>query len=303
LTRGGYERGGFEKRWKDHQRYAINNIQGRGARALINSIVKYGGHNHKIKPILTCPTAQANYWEIKYIRQYNTQVPNGLNIMKGGKNAPLAEETKRKLSEATKGKRGGANNPMWGKQHSKETVDKIRDALIGKPLSNECKSSMSAAHAKNKSEGKLPPRRKHTDLPKYIYHVRSHNKEGYEVRHHPTLKQKQFTQKTIPLEQNLERAKAYLADPEIPENQKVVRETQDFTDLPRYVRQIRSEKFEGFEVKCHPTLPNKKWTNMKLSMEEKLQLAKRYLDEGSETKSLSVNGNKSLFPVCLRYSP
>jgi len=52
---------------------------------------------------------------------------------------------------------------------------------------------------------------------------------------------------------------------------------------------VSTEKFIGFEVKGHPTLQNKKWTNMKFSMEEKLKLAKDYLDEGSETRRLSVN--------------
>lgn len=285
---GSYNRVFSEKRWKDHCNYTKNNVQGRGARCLMNNIQKYGTHNFIIKPIFICPTNEANYWEIKYIRQYNTQVPNGMNIMKGGKNSPLTEETKQKLRDSKKGKYIGEKNPMWGKKHSVETIKKIKDSLIGKPLDQECKEKMSQSHKHNMENGKLPPRRKHNNLPKYIYHVKSSNKEGYEVRLHPTLKQKQFTMKTVTLEENLIRAIAYIKDENNPENQKIQNQISVYKNLPRYIRHVVSEKFQGFEVKGHATLKPKKWTNMKLSMEEKLQLAKNYLDEGSETKRLSV---------------
>lgn len=73
-----------------------------------------------------------------------------------------------------------------------------------------------------------------------------------------------------------------------PNNQKQEIQSKIYENLPRYIRQVRSEKYEGFEVKFHPTLVNKKWTSMKMSMDEKLKLAKEYLDKGSETKSLST---------------
>lgn len=231
-----------------------------------SSIKEYGSHNHLVKLIWICPSEQANYWEAKFVRQFNTQEPNGLNIYRGGNLYDMS----------------GENNPMWGKTHSEETRKKISDALTGVPLTATCKKNMSKAHAKNMEEGRLPPRRKHNDLPKYIYHVKSANKEGYEIRHHPTLKQKQFTAKSITLEENLERAKAYLADINNPENQKEQRQSVIYENLPRYVRQVRSEKIEGFEVKCHPKLPNKKWTAMNLTMDEKLQKAKDYLETANQ---------------------
>jgi len=285
---GRYDKMGLENRWKGHIHYAKNNIQGRGARCLMNNIQKYGFHNFIIKPIFICETEKANYWEIKFIRQYNTQTPNGMNIMKGGKNSPLAEITKQKLSESKKGKYCGNKNPMWGKHHKEETIFKIKNALIGKPLDESCKKNMSKSHQINKEKGNLPPRRKHNDLPKYIYYVQSKNKRGYEVRHHPTLKQKQFTMKTISLEENLKRAIYYLNDINNIANQKMQKQFQIYENLPRYIRHIQSERYSGFEVTNHPTLINKKWTSMKLSMEEKLNLAKKYLEEGSETRSLSV---------------
>lgn len=121
----------------------------RGARYLIKSIRKHGVDSHKVKTIFICPTTQANYYEVKFIRQYNTQVPSGLNIMKGGKNAPLAEETKKKLSEAKKGRYTGEQNPMFGKHHSEETREKIRQTQIGKVLPQSQKENMSKAHTQH----------------------------------------------------------------------------------------------------------------------------------------------------------
>jgi len=285
---GIYIQRGSEKRWDTHLYYSKNDI-GKGCPYLIESIKTYGVHNHQIKPLFICLTEQADYYEVKYIRQYNTQVPNGLNLMKGGKKAPLAEETKQKLSQSKKGKYCGELNPMFGKSHSLTTLEKMRQSQLGKILPRAQKDKMSKAHTKNKEVGKLPPRRKHNELPKYIYHVKSYNKEGYEIRHHPKLQQKQFVAKSVSLEENLERAIKYLEDEDNPLHQKQQLSFQEYSNLPRFIRHVRSEKYEGFEVKLHPTLPNKKWTSMKLTMDQKLQMAQNFLEESSETKSLSVN--------------
>lgn len=282
---GNYYKAGYKKRFESHIYKAKNNTN--GCRYLSHSILKYGEQNHTIEVIFTCPTEEANYWEIEYIKKYNTVIPNGMNIMEGGKCAVHSDETKKLLSESKKGKYTGENNPMYGKKHTEETIEKIKDALTGVALTSECKANMSKSHQENLQAGKLPPRRKF-DLPKYIYHVKSKNKEGYEIRHHPKLKQKQFTAKTISLEENLQRAINYLKDENNPNNQKQEIQSKTYENLPRYIRQVRSEKYEGFEIKFHPTLANKKWTSMKMSMDEKLKIAKEYLDKGSETKSLSA---------------
>ena len=138
-------------------------------------------------------------------------------------------------------------------------------------------------------KGILPPRRKYSELPKYIYHIVNSKKEGYEIRNHPKLKQRQFVSKKISLKENLQKAIAYIKDENNPENQKTQNEINVYNNLPRYVRHIVTEKYQGFEVKDHPTLKNKKWTSMKITMEEKLKLTKEYLEESSETKRLSVN--------------
>ena len=51
----------------------------------------------------------------------------------------ITEETRKKLSLVT----SGENNGMYGKKHSKETKQKIIEALKGKPLKEETKKLLS----------------------------------------------------------------------------------------------------------------------------------------------------------------
>ena len=53
----------------------------------------------------------------------------------------FSEETRNKMSEAQKGK----NNPMYGKKHSVETINKIAEANKGKKRSEETRNKMSTA--------------------------------------------------------------------------------------------------------------------------------------------------------------
>jgi hypothetical protein len=240
--------GGLEKRYKAH----INNClfsSYKNTPRLSESIIRYGIDNHFVKPLIICKNIKANYYEIKFIREYNTVYPNGLNVRKGGNNSIVDENTKNKISVS----------------------------LTGKVLPREHKNKMSNSHSKNTSQGILPPRRKYSDLPKYIYHVIHPKSEGYEIRHHPQLKQRLFVAKSISIEENLLRAVKYIEENDS-KNHKVLIEYQVYTDLPRYIRHVKSEKYEGFEVKYHPILKNKKWTTMKLSMESKLELANSYLN-------------------------
>ena len=72
------------------------------------------------------------------------------------KGVPLSEETKKKLSEAHKGKLIGAKNPWYGKHPSEETRKKMREnhadfsgknhPMYGKHLSEETKRKISEGH-------------------------------------------------------------------------------------------------------------------------------------------------------------
>ena len=56
---------------------------------------------------------------------------------------PKSEETRKKISEARKGKCAGEDNPMYGKHHSAETLQKMSDAKKGKHASEETRKKMS----------------------------------------------------------------------------------------------------------------------------------------------------------------
>ena len=65
----------------------------------------------------------------------------------------LSEETRKKMSEANKGKQAGENNPMYGKHHSEETKKKMREAHKGKHWFNNGKINI---RAKECPEGFVP---------------------------------------------------------------------------------------------------------------------------------------------------
>lgn len=94
----------------------------------------------------------------KYIKEYKTHISQGgYNISwtggtySGGKHS---EETKKKISEANKG-----NLSHLGKYHSEETKQNIRNANLGKSLSEETKQKMRGPRSediKNKMKGRIP---------------------------------------------------------------------------------------------------------------------------------------------------
>ena len=72
------------------------------------------------------------FWINKLNPEYNTK--GGGNCARGWKHT---EESKRKMSETTKGMYKGEKNPFYGKSHSEETKKKIRESKLGKKLSKE----------------------------------------------------------------------------------------------------------------------------------------------------------------------
>ena len=90
-----------EKRWKEH----LNTIKrGRGCPALRDAIQKYGVEAFEFKVLIICFDEDRFHYEREYIQRYNTQIPNGYNILPGGV--------------------GGAG--FKGKKHSEETKDRLR---------------------------------------------------------------------------------------------------------------------------------------------------------------------------------
>ena len=134
-----------------------------GSGHIIRQIYKKRPHTLKEVYLKTCYTQEElDEWEQYYIKFYDTLYPNGYNLEEGGRGGVPSEETRRKLSEANKGK--PAHNkgvPMSEEQKKKlseskknisdETRKKISEAKKGKPAPNKGKP-MSEEQKKKLSE-------------------------------------------------------------------------------------------------------------------------------------------------------
>jgi group I intron endonuclease len=96
----------------------------------IGRSLRKNGINNFDKLILeNIPEEELDYWEQHYIQECNSIYPNGYNFQTGGhNNHHLHEETKKKLSEAHKGK----NTWAKGKPLTEEHKRKISEALMGR---------------------------------------------------------------------------------------------------------------------------------------------------------------------------
>lgn len=109
------------KRW-DKYKYKAKNCIGQ---YLYNALVKYGVDNFRFQIICICFNDYCNEYEIDYIKKYNTIVPGGYNIQKGGKSTvkriPWTQEQRLDMSI----KLSGVNHPNFGKKASKERTEKM----------------------------------------------------------------------------------------------------------------------------------------------------------------------------------
>jgi group I intron endonuclease len=67
-------------RWQNHIQ-SMKSLY--GATALIGAFKKYGLENFKFEVIIVCFDDDRLYYEVEYIKKYNTTVPNGYNISPG----------------------------------------------------------------------------------------------------------------------------------------------------------------------------------------------------------------------------
>ena len=108
------------------------------------ALKKYGKENFKWISF-KCPMEDLDYNERLLIKELKTQKPNGYNIEFGGhKNKILYKETKKKMSLRAKERlKNKENHPMWGKHHSEESKQKIRN---NKPDQSGEKNGMFGKH-------------------------------------------------------------------------------------------------------------------------------------------------------------
>lgn len=91
-----------EYRWRQHCKEARLRV---GNHPLYNAIKKYGKERFSVSCICICQTREeANKQEEVLIAAFKTVVPNGYNVMIGGRTSAMPQHVKDKISAARKGK-------------------------------------------------------------------------------------------------------------------------------------------------------------------------------------------------------
>lgn len=143
----------IEYRWKQHK-YELN----RGSHDndyLQKSWNKYGCDNFDFYIIELCDINILNEREVYYIDLYETlSRDKGYNLTSGGgANKQYSQEVCEKISQALMGHEvsletrikvsqnhadvSGEKHPMYGRKHSEEAIEKMRQAGIGRPSSRK----------------------------------------------------------------------------------------------------------------------------------------------------------------------
>ena len=143
----------IEYRWKRHK-YELN----RGCHDndyLQKSWDKYGHENFNFYILELCDVSMMDELEVYYIDLYQTlNRDNGYNLTSGGgANKQYAKEVCDKISQSLMGHEvshetrkkvsehhadvSGEHHPMYGRKHSKEAIEKMRQASIGRPSSRK----------------------------------------------------------------------------------------------------------------------------------------------------------------------
>jgi len=140
--------GDLERRWKTHLNTGSN------CRYLKSAINKYGVDNFEFKLVCITFDNQLDDMEIKYIEQYNCLVPDGYNLRLGGNSGRHNAETKQKISETLKKRYDNdiirLNNTRIGKPLSEITKKKLSEAHKGKQKSQESINKSIISRRKNK---------------------------------------------------------------------------------------------------------------------------------------------------------
>lgn len=160
----------IEQRFKSYTRLCVRTSQ---QILLYRSLKKYGVDKHKFEILEECLESDLNEKERYYQDLYSAVGKNGLNCRlttasdRSGKlseetknklkGKPCSAETRLKISRALKGKFEGNKNPFYGKTHTKETLQKIKNInkgnkyCVGRIISEETKIKIAEKSKGNKN--------------------------------------------------------------------------------------------------------------------------------------------------------
>lgn len=118
----------------EHRIIVHKSKQGIGQSKLFASFSKYGINNHVFEIIHICVSKELDKWEKHYIITFDCfDTPHGLNSSSGGnKNKKISIESIEKSRKGNIGKHIGEKNQMHGKNHTKETKQKISNINKGR---------------------------------------------------------------------------------------------------------------------------------------------------------------------------
>lgn len=137
-----------EKRWKEHLESAKRNT---GCPALKDAIKKYGEETFKFEVIIICFDEDRFFYEKEYIKKYNTQVPNGYNILPGGEGGGFlgkkhTPEALKKISEA--GRKFREQNPNHYETYREYHIQKTKEANISERVKQSEKYQKAVAEGR-----------------------------------------------------------------------------------------------------------------------------------------------------------
>lgn len=123
----------------------------KGQIRVYNSIKKYGWENHIWEILEECVLDKLYEKERFYGEKYDVLGVNGLNCIlpKNGEiKCGISEETRKKMSIAKMGEK----NTFYGKTHTNQTKELIREAQIGRKHTKEHRNKVSENSARSNSK-------------------------------------------------------------------------------------------------------------------------------------------------------
>jgi len=150
-------------RWSEHKKNIKNN---KGCPALRDAVIKYGIENFEFSIIIVCFDDDRFIYEKEYIKKYNTVVPNGYNITKGGEGGGFQGKKHTEQVKAdirNKSKQKYIDNPELRKQVSERNKIIMKNPEIREKIKNGLLNSEKWKKAKEENRRGNYKKNKHSE--------------------------------------------------------------------------------------------------------------------------------------------